>query len=132
MRRVKVSIRRATCPPKPALADRPLVDGEQAGALMGIFKVLANDTRLRLLHALVKAGELCVTDLAETVEMTPQAVSNQLQRLVDRGILGCRRDGNNIRYRIVNQCVPSLLEHAMCLMECTESRVTIGARSDLA
>ena len=110
------------CPPRPVLEDRPLIDSEQAGQLMGIFKVLANDTRLRLLHALARAGELCVGDLAEAVGMTPQAVSNQLQRLVDRGILGSRRDGNNIRYRIINQCVPALLEHGLCLMECTESR----------
>jgi len=34
---------------------------------MGLFKTLANDTRLRLLHALARAGELCVVDLAETI-----------------------------------------------------------------
>ena len=108
------------CPSKPALGDRALISLDQAGDLMGLFKVLANDTRLRLLHALVRAGELCVTDLADALGMSPQAVSNQLQRLVDRGILGSRRDGNNIRYRIINQCVPTLLEHALCLTECTE------------
>src|SRR3954452_10327668 len=80
-------------PEKPALHERPLLTPEQAAGLMTVFKVLANDTRLRLLHALARAGELCVTDLAAAVNMRPQAVSNQLQRLVDRGILGCRRDG---------------------------------------
>ena len=48
-----------------------------------MFKVLANDTRLRLLHAVVRAGEICVTDLADSLGMKPQAVSNQLQRLAD-------------------------------------------------
>lgn len=50
--------------PKPALHERPLLTGDQADQLVGVFKVLANDTRLRLLHALVRAGELCVIDLA--------------------------------------------------------------------
>lgn len=105
------------CPPKPALEARPLITPEQAVELMGVFKVLANDTRLRLLHALARANELCVTDLAKTVGMRPQAVSNQLQRLVDRGILGFKRNGNQIHYRIIDPCVRSLLDQGLCLTE---------------
>jgi DNA-binding transcriptional ArsR family regulator len=89
---------------------------------MGVFKVLANDTRLRLLHALVRADEMCVTDLAQAVGMSPQAVSNQLQRLVDRGILGFRRNGNQIYYRIVDPCVTSLLDQGLCLTEDARER----------
>jgi DNA-binding transcriptional ArsR family regulator len=112
----------ASCPPKPALRERPLLTLEQAAEIEGLFKILANDTRLRLLHALSRAGELCVTELATAVEMTPQAVSNQLQRLVDRGILGSRRKGNNIYYRIVDPCVANLLEYALCLSEDAQER----------
>lgn len=99
-------------------AARPLVTHDDARQLMGLFKVFANDTRLRLLHALVREGELCVTDLAEVVGMKPQAVSNQLQRLVDRGILSARREGINVCYRIEDPCVEILLERGMCLIEC--------------
>jgi DNA-binding transcriptional ArsR family regulator len=102
---------------KPALADRPLITPEQAGQMVGLFKVLANDSRLRLLHALERAGELCVSDLADTVGMRPQAVSNQLQRLADRGIVAARRDGNNVYYRIADPCVNSLLDLGLCLIE---------------
>ena len=114
--------RLAECPPKPPLRKRGLITLEQATALMGVFKVLANDTRLRLIHALARAGELCVTDLAKAVGMTPQAVSNQLQRLVDRGILGSRRNGNQIYYRIVDPCVTSLLDQGLCLTEDAKDR----------
>ena len=112
----------APCPPKLALRDRPLIPPELAGELMRLFKVLANDTRLRLLHALARADELCVTELAEAVGMAQQAVSNQLQRLVDRGILGSRRSGNNVYYRIVDPCVPELLERGLCLAEDAKER----------
>lgn len=112
----------ACCPPKPELAARPLLDVERASDLEGLFKVLANDTRLRLLHALIRAEELCVTELSDVLEMRPQAVSNQLQRLVDRGILASRRDGNNVHYRIVDPCVPSLLEQGLCLLEDAKGR----------
>jgi DNA-binding transcriptional ArsR family regulator len=107
--------------PGPPLEDRPLLSPEQARRLMRLFKVFANDTRLRLLHALVRAGELCVTDLAGQTSMKPQAVSNQLQGLLDRGILASRRDGNNVYYRILDPCVPVLLERGLCLIECHET-----------
>ena len=82
-----------------------------------MFKVLANDSRLRLLHALVRANELCVTDLANSVGMKPQAVSNQLQKLSDLGIVASHREGNSIHYRLIDLCVRQLLEQGLCLME---------------
>lgn len=105
------------CAPKPALRERPLLSLRQANGVADLFKVLADDTRLRLLHALVRSDEMCVTELAATIGMKPQAVSNQLQRLVDSGILSSRRDGNSIFYRILDPCVPILLDRGLCLME---------------
>lgn len=105
------------CPTKPALRERPLLSYAQAGDLAVLFKVLANDTRLRLLHALARGGELTPTALADSVGMKAQAVSNQLQRLLDRGILTCRREGNYIHYRIADRCVVGLLDLGLCLME---------------
>lgn len=110
------------CSPKPALGKRALITREQAVELTAVFKVLANDTRLRLLHALSRNGEMCVSDLAMTVGMKPQGVSNQLQRLVDRSILGSRRNGNHIYYRIVDPCVTNLLHTAWCLAEDAQTR----------
>lgn len=93
---------------------------------MVLFKTLANGTRLRVLHALLRAGEMSVTALADAVEMKPQATSNQLQRLADRGIVASRRDGNNIYYRIVDPCVVTLFDRAMCLVEETKRRMAKG------
>lgn len=116
----------ACCSPKPTLKERPLITPKQAAELMGLFKILANDTRLRILHALARAEELRVTDLAEAVAMTPQAISNHLQRLVDRGILGSRRDGNNVYYRIVDPCVTALLDQGLCLAEDARQRMPLA------
>ena len=41
----------------------------------------------------VKGGEVSPSGLAEKLAMKPQAVSNQLQRLSDRGIVQTRREG---------------------------------------
>jgi DNA-binding transcriptional ArsR family regulator len=102
---------------KPALADRPLITPGQAGQLVVLFKVLGNDSRLRLLHAIHRGGEVPVGELAAAVGMKPQAVSNQLQRLADRGIVAARREGNRIYYSIADHCVPSVLDLALCLTE---------------
>lgn len=104
------------CKPR-MLQERPLMSPIQAGGLAAVFKVLANDTRLRLLHALVRADELCVTELATEVGMKPQAVSNQLQRLSSLGIIEARRAGVNVHYRVVDLCVRSLLDQGLCLTE---------------
>ena len=110
------------CPPKPSVGQRRLVSVSQAEDLAGLFKIFANDTRLRLLHALVRRGEICVTDLADAVEMKPQAVSNQLQKLVDRTVLGTRREGKNIFYRVDDPCVAELLDRGLCLMDDSQTR----------
>jgi ArsR family transcriptional regulator, lead/cadmium/zinc/bismuth-responsive transcriptional repressor len=105
-----------------SLSERAQISDAVALDLQSLFKVLANDGRLKLIHALERAGEMTVTELAETVSMSTQACSNQLQRLVDQGILASKRDGNHMRYRIVDPCVTGLLDLALCLTEQTARR----------
>ena len=105
------------CPLKPDLAVRPALSTEQALDLSTIFKMLANDTRLRLLHALIRESELCVSELSEAVGMKPQAVSNQLQKLADRNVVQSRRSGNQIYYRVVDPCICNLIDRGLCFME---------------
>src|SRR5512145_138601 len=121
--------KRGCCSPKPDLRHRPLLTDVQVGGLRELFKILANDTRLRILHALVRSGELCVTELADTVGMKPQAVSNQLRRLSGAGIFGSLREGNNIRYRIADPCAATLLDTSLCLLEDAEKVGRRGRRT---
>lgn len=110
------------CRPRPALTERPLLTGADAGALERTFKVLASDTRLRLLHALLRRPGMAVTELAEAVGMKPQAISNQLQRLADKGIVSSVRDGTSIHYRVVDPCVAELIDRCLCLVEDARDR----------
>ncbi|MBL0210804.1 MAG: winged helix-turn-helix transcriptional regulator [Holophagaceae bacterium] len=115
------------CPPKASLAERPLLSGPKALELARLFEVLASDTRLRLLHALIRLDDPCMGDLAEAVGMKPQAVSNQLRRLVDMGILDTRRHGNHVHYRIVDTCIAKLMYHGLCLNEEAQAHVHVSA-----
>ena len=99
------------------LKKRPLFTEEQSAGLEAIFKILASETRLRILQALMRAEESRVTDLSRALRMKPQAVSNQLQRMARMGLLASRRDGNSVYYQLNHGCVPQILELAVCLME---------------
>ena len=111
------------CPVKPDLKSRPMLTKDHAASLEYTFKILANRTRLQILHALFLAEEICVSDLAKTLNMKPTAVSNQLQRLTFSGIIESRRDGNQIIYHVIDPCVVKLLDSAWCLTEDAEARV---------
>lgn len=100
-----------------SLAERSLLDAADARRLEALFGVLASAPRLRLIHALVRAGELCLGELAASVAMTPQAASNQLTRLLDLGVVASERRGARVYYRLVDPCVAGLLDQGLCLAE---------------
>ena len=123
-----VSSRQSACPWRPALDERPLMDSDAATRLAEVFGVLASETRLRLLHALAREGELAPTALAEALGMKVQAVSNQLQVLAARGIVSSRRHGSSVLYRLDDPCIAELLDRGWCLAEDAEERAASGAR----
>ncbi len=100
----------------PALAQRDLIDQPEVDELAALFRVLANDTRLRILHAIARAGESSVSDIAEEIGSSAQAVSNHLQRMADQQIVATRRDGNRIFYRLIDPCVGGVMELGLCLL----------------
>lgn len=118
------------CSPKPPLEARDLMSAELAAELVHLFKTLASDTRLRLVHALARAGEACVSELAAAVGMKPQAVSNQLQRLADRGVVVATRHSNHVHYSIADRCTLRLLEHGLCLIEESRQRGASAREGD--
>jgi len=100
----------------PALAERPLLGDVEVGELSRLFTILANETRLRILHVIARNGEVAVSDIAEEVEASVQGVSNHLQRLADQNIVATRRDGNRVYYRLVDPCVGGVMELGLCLL----------------
>ena len=56
-----------------AETQRLLINRDEAGRLAQLFRLLGDPGRARILYALLEAGELCVCDLAATVEMAETA-----------------------------------------------------------
>lgn len=65
-----------------------------------ILAMLGDSTRLKILYVLAKGEELCVCDLADILGKEISAISHQLRRLRDRGLVRNRRDGMTIYYRV--------------------------------
>jgi len=78
--------------------------------LADVFSLLADPGRMRLLVALLEAGELCVCDLAATTEMTESAVSHALRLLRARRVVSVSRRDPFPYYRLDDAHVRMLLD----------------------
>ena len=77
------------------------------------FKLLAEPGRLRMVYALLEAGELCVSDLAVLVELSESATSHQLRQLRLAGLVKARKQGREVFYRVADAHVRLLLDVAV-------------------
>ncbi len=69
------------------------------------FRALADRTRLRLLH-LMGSDEVCVCFFVEILKTNQPKISRHLAYLRRAGIVGARREGQWIHYRIVEPADP--------------------------
>jgi DNA-binding transcriptional ArsR family regulator len=76
------------------------------------FRVIGEPMRIRLLDRL-RDGEATVGDLSEALSASQQNISKHLAVLADVGILGRRKEGNHVYYRVVDEGVFALCE-AVC------------------
>lgn len=77
-----------------------------------IFRVMSSSIRLKIINQLC-AGEKNVGQLLELVQTTQPNMSQHLNTLYKAGIVGRRREGVQVYYRIVNQQVVTLCR-ALC------------------
>jgi DNA-binding transcriptional ArsR family regulator len=73
------------------------------------FRVLGEPMRIRLLDRL-RDGDAAVGELSEALSASQQNVSKHLAVLADAGMIGRRKDGNHVYYRIVDEGVFALCE----------------------
>jgi DNA-binding transcriptional ArsR family regulator len=88
------------------------LDDELVADAVEMFRLLADETRLRLVRALLDA-ELSVGELARVVGKPGPSVSQHLAKLRLARLVSTRRDGTFVHYRIDNDHVAQLVLDAL-------------------
>ncbi|MCG5540508.1 MULTISPECIES: ArsR/SmtB family transcription factor [unclassified Halorhodospira] len=98
----------SSAPDEGVIPDPTEMDSRAAEAAT-FLKALANERRLMILCHLV-AGERSVGELEQLLKMRQPALSQQLARLREEGIVATRRESRTIYYRLASPETEALLE----------------------
>ena len=85
-----------------------------------IFRAFADPTRLRLLH-LLRAGELCVCDLVNVLDLPQPAISQHLAYLRKAGLVTARRQGLWAYYQLASPQIELQQKLLDCLDCCRDA-----------
>ncbi|MBE7942621.1 MULTISPECIES: metalloregulator ArsR/SmtB family transcription factor [Ramlibacter] len=108
--------------PSRARAPEPSMESDQVFELAAeIFRVMSSPMRLKIISCLCN-GEKNVSELLSEVDTTQPNMSQHLNTLYQAGVLGRRREGVQIYYRIVNDRVVTL-----CRAVCTQIAIETDA-----
>lgn len=89
-----------------------------------LFKGFADPTRLRILNVLA-AGELCVCDIVEILEVAQPTVSRHLAYLRRSGLVTATRDWKFAHYRLADPTTAVHQRLIGCVAECFRGIVSL-------
>lgn len=81
--------------------------------LAGVFRLMADPGRVRILATLLEAGEVCVHDLASVSGQSESSVSQALRLMRAQRVVATRRAGRSVFYRLDDSHVRMLLDLAI-------------------
>jgi ArsR family transcriptional regulator len=123
MSNVVESVETRQVPALPEMSDRLEKD------LVQVFKLLSDETRLRILNYLGREGELHVTALCDKLGQSQPAVSHHLALLRVAGLIEARRDGKHNFYSIRGEHIDNLLRDVMQTFANNGAALRIGSFS---
>ena len=94
------------------LVKKDMPKEEMLSDLAELFKVFGDLTRLRILFVLSEA-EVCVCDLAQSLNMTQSAISHQLRILKQSKLVKNRREGKSIYYSLADEHVRLIIAQGL-------------------
>lgn len=92
---------------------RSIVDKENVALAANIFKAMADETRLKIVYALVQEDELCVCDVANIIQASMATTSHHLRHLRQLGIAKSRKEGKLVFYSLDDDHVKLLITTAI-------------------
>jgi DNA-binding transcriptional ArsR family regulator len=100
-------------PERVAAVVERLPDTQTSDDLAALFAVLAETGRVRLVAALLEAGELCVCDLAAATGLSQTACSHNLRLLRAHRLVRRRKQGRNVYYALDDAHIRLLIDVAL-------------------
>src|ERR1700736_3888304 len=94
-----------------SVATMPAVPEQAVRELAQVFKLLSDETRLRILFYLAQNNELHVTDLCNRLGQSQPAVSHHLALLRVSGLIESRREGKHNFYSVRTDHFGELLQN---------------------
>ena len=85
-----------------------LPENAMLSKIADFFGVFCDETRIKILSAL-SITEMCVTDLAATININQSTLSHQLKYLRHLNMVKFRRDGKVIYYSLTNKAVEDII-----------------------
>ena len=80
--------------------------------LAELFKVFGDSTRVKILWALDES-EMCVCDIAASLDMTQSAISHQLRILKQAKLVKSRREGKSVYYSLDDDHVRTIFDQGL-------------------
>lgn len=93
--------------------DLTMLPSDCAQKLVSLFKLLADETRVRILYLLHQTDELNVLELCKLLEQRQPSVSHHLALLRTEGVIDMRREGKHNFYRIVPKQFEDLINQVL-------------------
>lgn len=89
---------------------------DEIPAVVGGCRLMGDPTRFKILLCLAQARELCVSDLADILKMDTSAISHQLRKLKDGGLVKSNREGATIYYALEEEEIREVIATARSLL----------------
>ena len=100
---------------------------EELLELSGFFKVFGDATRIKILCILLQS-EMCVCDLAQTLNMTQSAISHQLRMLKQMKLVKSRREGKTVFYSLADGHIKTIVTREWSTSESKNSALKAAVK----
>ena len=91
------------------------ISEQEARGIVSIFKAFADETRVKILYALLERHELCVCDISTAVDISVASASHHLKALYQMKLINYEKRGKYVYYRLddhhVEEILASVKEH---------------------
>jgi DNA-binding transcriptional ArsR family regulator len=80
--------------------------------VVAMFKALSDPTRLQIISVLTQGSSICVSEIAQELNMSISRVSHHLSMLEKLGFTRHKHDGKQVYYTLDDDCIMEIMVRA--------------------